>query len=407
MLSRCNRNLLIGLLTCGIAAGNALVCAEPAAGVENPAGRLVVYVGTYNGPKSKGIYEYDFDPASGAMTAVGEPAEITNSSFMAIHPNGKYLYSVIETENFRGKNSGGLKSFAIDPKSGQLTPLNEQSSEGAIPCHLVVDPTGQHVLVANYNGGTFTAVAIEPDGKLGPVEAVHHDHGSSVNRERQEAAHPHGVCFDPAGKFFLVADLGVDKLFVYRLETVSKDTAVRFEPAQPPFAAIAPGSGPRHVAFHPNGKILYLVNELGGTLMAFHYDAETGALHQFQTISTLPKGFTGKNTAAAVVVHPTGRYVYACNRGDDSVVAYSVDATSGTLTFVERVSSGGKTPRDCVIDPNGDWLLATNQGSDNVTVFKIDADSGRLKPTDKPIEIGAPGCVIFHRLNSANDSIKH
>ncbi len=407
MPSHWNSNLSLGCLALAMAAGNMLFSATPASAVENPAGRLVVYVGTYNGPKSGGIYEYDFDPATGAMTAAGEPAEITNSSFMAIHPNGKYLYSVIETENFRGKNSGGLKSFAINAKSGQLTPLNEQSSEGGIPCHLVVDPTGQHVLVANYNGGTFTAVAIEPDGKLGPVEAVHHDHGSSINRERQEAAHPHGVCFDPAGKFFLVADLGIDKLFVYRLETVSKDTAVRFEPAQTPFAAIAPGSGPRHVAFHPNGKFLYLVNELGGTLMAFHYDAETGALHQFQTISTLPKDFTGKNTASAVVVHPTGRYVYACNRGDDSVVAYSVDATSGKLNFVERVSSGGKTPRDCVIDPDGHWLLATNQGSDNVTVFQIDADSGRLKPTDKPTEIGAPGCVIFHRLTAANDSLKH
>ena len=173
MPSHWNSNLSLGCLALAMAAGNMLFSATPASAVENPAGRLVVYVGTYNGPKSRGIYEYEFDPATGAMTAAGEPAEITNSSFMAIHPNGKYLYSVIETENFRGKNSGGLKSFAINAKSGQLTPLNEQSSEGGIPCHLVVDPTGQHVLVANYNGGTFTAVAIEPDGKLGPVEAVH------------------------------------------------------------------------------------------------------------------------------------------------------------------------------------------------------------------------------------------
>jgi 6-phosphogluconolactonase len=394
------------LLTAGIATAMTFLLVSAAQAAEPAGGKLAVYVGTYNGPKSKGIYEYELDPTSGTLTQVGDPAAITNSSFMAIHPNGRFLYSVIETENFGGKNTGGLKAFAIDAKSGQLSPLNEQSSEGGIPCHVAVDPTGQHILVANYNGSTVTAVAVESDGKLGAVEAVKRDHGSSVNRERQEAAHPHGVAFDPAGKFLLVADLGVDKVFVYDLASAGKDSAFRFEPAKQPFAKIAPGSGPRHVAFHPNGKFLYLVNELSGTVVVFHYDAEHGALHELQTISTLPEGFTGKNTASAVVVHPTGRYVYACNRGDDSVVAYSAHADTGKLTFLERQSSGGKTPRDCAIDPTGHWLLTTNQGSDNVTVFHIDPASGRLKPTASPTEVGAPGCVVFLRLPATESAKK-
>jgi len=374
-----------------------LAClASPAGRAAAPAparGQCLVYVGTYTGAKSKGIYAYRFDSATGALSPLGLAAETSHPTFLAIAPNRRFLYAANEISDFGGKSSGAVSAFAITPQTGQLTLLNQASSGGPGPCHLVVDKTGKNVLVANYAGGSIEVLPIQPDGRLGAATAFVQHQGASVNPQRQAGPHAHSINLDAANRFAFVADLGLDKVLIYRFGAAQGTLT----PNDPPAAALKPGAGPRHFAFHPSGRFAYVINELQSTVTAFNYDAQRGALSELQTVSTLPEGFAGNNSTAEVQVHRSGKFLYGSNRGHDSIAVFAIDPGKGTLSLAEHQPTRGKTPRNFGLDPTGARLLAANQGSDTVVVFGIDQATGRLHPTGQVVEVGAPVCIKFVR----------
>lgn len=348
-----------------------------------------VYFGTYTGKESQGIYQATLDTSTGKL---GEPtlaSEAVNPSFLAIHPTGKFLYAVGEIADFEGKKTGGVTAFAID-SSGKLMKLNQQSSEGTGPCHISVAKDGGTAFVANYGGGSCCSLPIGDDGKLAPAASAIQHEGHSVNDKRQTAPHAHSINLDPSNQFAFVADLGLDKVLIYKVDG-KKHTLT---PNDPPSGSVAPGSGPRHFAFHPSGKAAYVINELANTITAFAFDAAKGTLTETQTITTLPKDFTGTSYTAEVVVHPSGKFVYGSNRGHDSLAVFEI-AADGKLTAAGHVPTGGKTPRNFNVDPTGKWILAANQGSNTVTVFAVDQTTGMLTPTGQSITVGSPVCVRF------------
>jgi 6-phosphogluconolactonase len=350
-----------------------------------------VYFGTYSGAKSKGIYVSRFDSASGKLGAPELAAEIRSPSFLALHPRNPWLYAVSEVGDFGGKRSGAVSAFVIDPKTGKLKLLNQQPSGGGGPCHLSVDRSGKCVLTANYGTGSVAALPLHEDGGLGEPAATIQHHGSSVNPQRQEGPHAHYITPDPANSFALACDLGLDRVLVYHLDPAKPSLAAN----DPPFASVKPGSGPRHLVFSSDGKFVYVVNEMASTVTAFTYDEKLGSLRELQTIATLPADFKGQSTCAEIQGHPSGRFIYASNRGHDSIAVFEVAAATGELSKVEIQSTQGKTPRHFALDPSGRWLLAENQGSDGVVEFKVDPGSGRLTATGERIAIGSPVCAVF------------
>jgi 6-phosphogluconolactonase len=356
-------------------------------------GKYLFYVGTYteDGSKSKGIYAYRFDAATGQVTSLGLAAETTNPSFVALHPNGRFLYAVNEVGKYQGPNSGGVSAFSIDRASGKLTFLNEVPSRGADPCYITVDKTGKHVLVANYTGGSVAVFPVLEDGKLGEASAFVQHTGKGSNPERQEAPHAHSIDLSPDNHFAMVDDLGLDELLVYKFDATKGSLAAN----DPPFAKLDAGAGPRHFALHPSGKFAYVVTEMHSSVTAFSADLSAGTFHPIQTTSTLPKGFTGRNDDAEIEVHPSGKFLYASNRGHDSIAVFAIDGKKGTLTPVEDTPTQGKEPRHFAIDPTGAYLFAENQKSDNIVVFRIDQKTGRLTPGGQTLEVATPVCVKF------------
>ena len=352
---------------------------------------LVVYVGTYTGPGSKGIYLLRMDLASGALTAPEVAAEVTHPTFLAVHPSRRFLYAVGEIRNFSGRKSGAVSAFAIVPESGALRLLNQQPSGGTGPCHLTVDSAGRNVLVANYGSGSVAVLPVGEDGQLAEPSSVIQHEGSGPNPKRQAGPHAHSINLDPAGRFAFAADLGLDKVLVYRFDPGKGNLA----PHDPPAAAVAPGAGPRHFAFHPTGRFAYVINELASTVTAFAYDAERGALSQVQTVSTLPSGFDGSNSTAEVQVHPSGRFLYGSNRGHNSIAIFAIEPRTGRLTAVGHEPTQGDWPRNFGIDPTGTYLVVANRRSNNLVVLRIDPKTGQLKPTGIAAEVPAPVCVKF------------
>ena len=358
-------------------------------------GKNLFYVGTYTeeGSKSKGIYAFRFDDATGDVTPLGLAAETTNPSFVAASPNGKFLYAVNEVGKYKGPNSGGVSAFAIDHATGKLTFLNEVASRGADPCYITVDRTGKFVLVANYTGGSVAVFPVAADGGLGEASSFVQHSGHGPNAERQEGPHAHSIDLSADNRFAMVDDLGLDEVDVYKFDS-GKGTLTANDP---PFTKVAAGAGPRHFVMHPSGKFAYVIAEMGHTVTVFSNDAAEGKLQVLQTISTLPADFTGRNDDAEIAVHPSGKFLYASNRGDDTIVIYAIDGNKGTLTQVGRVPTGGKEPRSFEIDPTGKFLLAENQKSDDVVVFRIDEKTGGLTATGKVFEVGSPVCLKFVR----------
>lgn len=352
-----------------------------------------VYFGTYTGKKSKGIYVARFDPKSGDLSPADLVAETPSPSFLAVHPKNRFLYAVNEISEFQGKKAGAVSAYSVNASTGKLSPINQQSSGGSGPGHLIVDKGGKNVLVANYGGGSVASLPIGSDGELAAASAFVQHSGSSVNKNRQEAPHAHGIYLDAASRFAYVPDLGLDKVLIYRFDAKQGGLAA----ADPSFASVSPGAGPRHFALHPKGRFAYVINELVCTLTAFSCDPKTGALNEIQTLSTLPASETFKPqfSTAELYVHPSGKFLYGSNRGHDTIAVYAIDSKTGRLTYVENVSTLGKTPRSFGIDPSGQWLLACNQSSDSVVVFRIAQATGRLTPTGKTIEVGAPVSVAF------------
>jgi 6-phosphogluconolactonase len=352
-----------------------------------------VYIGTYTGRNSQGIYQFDFDTASGKASEPELAGEAANPSFLAVSADGKFLYCVSESGgNGSNKKVGMVNAMALDPATGKLTLLNQQPSGGEGPCHVTIDASGKFVLTTNYASGSVSVLPINADGTLGAATAFDQHTGSGPMKGRQEGPHAHSANMDPTNRFAIVCDLGLDKVFVYRLNGDGTLT-----PNEPPTASVAPGGGPRHFTFHPNGKIAYVINEMGSTVTAFKWDAGKGTLTEVQTIGTLPEGSTAKNnTTAEVKVHPSGKFLYGSNRGDDSIAMFAVDPESGKLSSLGHVSCGGKTPRNFAIDPTGKWLLAANQNSNNICVFRIDPTSGKLEATGEEIKVSHPVCVKFY-----------
>jgi 6-phosphogluconolactonase len=353
----------------------------------------LVYVGTYTTKQtSKGIYAYNFNATTGQLSSIGLAAESTDPSFVAVHPNGKFLYAVNEVGDFNGMKSGAVSAFAIDPKSGALKLLNQVSTHGAGPCFVSLDKTGRFVLVANYDGGSVATFAIQDDGSLSLLKGFVQHSGSGVDKERQEGPHAHWIGVSPDNRFALAADLGLDDVLVYKLD----DVRGGLTPNTPPLAEVKPGSGPRHLVFHPTGKFAYLVSEMSSTVTAFAYSAQKGSLSALQTLPMLPKDYSGVREAAEIAVHPSGKFLYASNRGTaNSIVAYKIDAVKGTLTAAGTFSTKGMIPRNFAIDPTGQFLLAANEDSGNIVVFRIDATTGSLTPTGQVVEVPAPVCITF------------
>jgi 6-phosphogluconolactonase len=352
--------------------------------------RFWVYIGTnsHRPSTSKGIYLCRFDASTGK---IGEPdvaAEIGDPGWQAITSSGKFLYTVGTTSNHR---TSIVAAYSIDSATGALAALNEQPSKGKDTTHLDVDPSGSCAVAANYGSGDVSVFPINSDGSLGAVSAVIKHIGSSVNKDRQRHPFPHSCNFDPSGRFVLVPDLGVDKVYIYQLDAATRSLAE----ASPPTVAVAPGSGPRHLSFHPNGKFAYLINEMGGTVVVYSWDSNQGKLLPLQTVSTLPPGYKGINTSAEVRIHPNGRFLYASNRGPDDLAIFEINSAAGTLTPVGYQSTQGKAPRDFRIDPTGQFLFAANQDSDSVVIFRINAETGQLTPTGDVLNIPTPICVTF------------
>jgi 6-phosphogluconolactonase len=356
-------------------------------------GEIRVYLGTYTRAPStsKGIYLARLNLATGQLTAPEPVAEVTNPTFLAFHPNGKFLYAIGEIADFGGQKTGAVSALAIDPQTGRLTLLNQQPSQGVGPCHVSVDATGRNALVANYGGGSVSCLPIGADGRLAPPSCSIQHFGSSVNPKRQAGPHAHSINVAPDNRFAFVADLGMDQLFVYKFDAAKGKLA----PNDPPSAVLKPGAGPRHFAFHPNKRFAYVINELDSTVTAFRYDMAQGTLETLQSLSTLPADWSGASTTAEVAVHPSGRFLYGSNRGHDSIAIFAVDENTGKLTFLGCESTQGKHPRNFGIDPSGRFLVAANMQSDNVVVFRIDPQSGKLQATGSTISLPMPSCVKF------------
>jgi 6-phosphogluconolactonase len=352
-----------------------------------------VYFGTFPRTGSKGIYVSRLDLSSGKVSEPELAAETKGPGFLAIHPNHKFLYAVGDPDKAFEKPSGAVSSFSIDSKTGKLTLLNQLSSVGKGPAHLSVDRSGKCVLVANYGGGNIAALPIQADGRLSEATTFIQHTGSSVNPQRQKEPHAHSINVSPDNKFAFVADLGLDKIMIYKLDP-AKGTLVA---NNPPSASVNPGAGPRHFAFHPDGKFAYVINEIQCTVTGFSYDAKRGDLKEIQTVSTLPEGVAVQNgfSTAEVQVHPSGKFLYGSNRGHDTIAVFELDAKTGKLKLVQNESTQGNIPRNFGIDPTGQFLLAANQNTDNVTVFRIDSKTGRLSPTGQKLSVLMPVCVKF------------
>lgn len=378
---------LIGILLAvvGILPPHSVQAADPA-----KTDKLWVYLGTYTNQKSKGIYRCELDLVTGKLSTPMLAVETPSPSFLAIHPNGRFLYAANEVGTFEGEKTGAVSAFAIDPKTGNLTLLNQQSSRGSGPCHLVVDRQGKNVLVANYGGGNIASLPIDSDGKLGKATSFVQHKGTSVDKRRQQAPHAHSINLDSANRFAFAADLGLDKVLIYRFDA-AKGTLT---PNDPPAASLAPGAGPRHFAFHPGGKYAYVINEMLCTVTGFAYDAERGALKEVQTITTLPHEVRKGYSTAEVVVHPSGKFLYGSNRGHDSIAIFTIEPKNGLLTAIGHEPTKGKMPRNFNIDPTGKYLLAANHATDNVVVFRIDPLTGKLSAVHE-ISAPTPVCVRF------------
>lgn len=344
-----------------------------------------VYFGSHRAGPGIGFSLAHFDTDTGVLTPPRFLAEAQAPAFFVISPDGGHLYTC------NSGSPGGVSAYAIDPHSGGLTYLNHELAGGADTSFISLDGTGRFALAANYGGGNVAVFRLKADGSLGDWTAFVQHSGHGVDPVRQTHAYAHSIITDPSNRFALVADLGLDELFVYRFDAQKGSLA----PNDPPYVRVAPGSGARHARFHPNGRWVYLINEIASTVIAFNWDPDAGRLAPFQSVSTLPETFKGKSACAEMELHPNGRFLYASNRGDDSLAVFAIDPATGRLAFVQRIRSGGKTPRNFAFDPTGRWIICTNHDSDNAVVFRVDGETGMLAQAGAPVAVPYPFCERF------------
>lgn len=355
--------------------------------------KYLMYVGTYteNGSSSEGIYAYRFDAATGGVTPIGLAAKTVNPSFLAIHPNLRFLYAVNEVSNYQGRKTGAVSAFAIDRATGKLRFLNQIASGGTDPCYITVDRSGKYVLVANYTSGSISVFPIRENGSLGEASALIQHKGHGTNPERQEGPHAHSIDMSPDNRFAIVDDLGLDETLVYPFDS-QKGV---LDSDQVKIARADAGAGPRHFAMAPNGKFGYVINEMGSSVTAFSFDASSGTLTRIETIASIPKDFTKLDESAEIEVAPSGKFLYASNRGHDSLAVFKIDKSDGKLALIEYSPTKGESPRNFEISPGGRLLFAANEKSDSIVEFRIDQQTGKLDATGKTFEIGQPVCVRF------------
>lgn len=349
-----------------------------------------VFVGTYTaqeGSESKGIYVYRMDPSSGELTFDRTMDDVVNPSFLGLHPGQTILYAVNEVQDFAGEKGGGVSALSLDPGASGV--LNQQPSHGTDPCHISVEQTGRFALVANYSSGSVAMFPIQADGRLGSATGIVQHSGSSVHPDRQAGPHAHCILPDPTNRFAIAVDLGLDKFLVYKMDLERGKLSKQDE------VVVPAGAGPRHLTFHPNGKFAYLINELNSTLIGYRYHSETAAFEELQTVPALPADFAGENLCAAIKVSPNGKFLYASNRGHDSIACFHIDENTGILTYRSHASTGGKEPRDFAIDPTGNFLLAANQKSHMIVTFQIDGETGQLSKTGHDVAVSMPVCLKF------------
>lgn len=347
---------------------------------------ITAYIGTYTREGSKGIYIHRYDAGTGALTPVGS-VESDNPSFLAIHPSGRFLYAVNEVGEYEGERAGAISAFTI--RGDALTLINQQSTKGTGPCHVSIDATGRYAVVANYGGGSTCLLPIADNGALGEASDFVQHEGSSVNPQRQQGPHAHSATISPDNKYVYVADLGLDEVLIYQLDLANGKLIAN----DPPSVSVAPGQGPRHFAFHPDGQYAYLINEIGNTIAVYARNAGTGALTPRQSIATLPDDFSG--TSHTADIHVTADFVYGSNRGHDSVAIFAIDKSTGTLTLVDIHPTGGQTPRNIALSPDGNHLLAENQASGTIVSFAIDHQTGKLTETGHTAKVPLPVCLKF------------
>lgn len=362
----------------------------------------LLYVGTYSEPirfasgkvlegGGRGIHVLRLDAGAGTLTEAAAAAPARNPSYLTFDPARRFLYAVNEMKEHDGAFGGGASAFALDAATGSLAHLNTVATHGTDPCHLAVDRSGRNLVVANYSSGHVTVLPIRADGSLGAATQVIAHAGSSLDPVRQTGPHVHHIAVDAAGARVYATDLGLDRIVAYRLDAASGTLA----PDDPPFTQLLPGAGPRQLVLDAGGGRAYVLNELGSSVTAHAYDARTGRLVPRRTVSTLPGGFSGRNTCAEMRVAPSGRFLYASNRGHDSVAIFAIAPGSGDLSPLGHVATGGATPRCFDLARSGDFLAAANQDSGTVVLFKVDIQTGALTPTGSVAPVGTPVCVRF------------
>jgi 6-phosphogluconolactonase len=346
---------------------------------------------------SKGIYLYWLRTegkelsTSPALVALGVAAETPDPSFLTLDTKRRLLFCANETDSFEGKPGGGVSAFSIDATTGKLKLINQQSSKGRSPCQLVLDQTGRNILVANYSDGSVAVLPVDATGKLGEATCVIQDTGKGPDAKRQEGPHAHCVTMSPDNRFAFVCDLGIDKVLSFKFDAEHG----KLTPNDSPFYSSKPGAGPRHLVFHPNGKFAYLINEIGSTITVLAYDAKAGALTELQTLSSLSTFYHGRNTGAEIAVVPSGKFLFASNRGSDSIEQFAIDSEKGTLTLVQDQPTGGKTPRYFGIQPSGEHLAICNQDSYSIRLCRINATTGNLAPYEFFAVAPSPTCAVF------------
>ena len=351
-----------------------------------------VYVGTYtHDGKSKGIYLLKMTRGTGALRVVGPVAETIEPSFLTISPNGRFVYSVNETTEYEGKPSGAVSAFVRDIATDNLTLLNRVPSGGGAPCYITLDRAGKFVLVANYVGGSVAVFPILERGGVGEASSFVQHVGHGLDPDRQSSPHAHCIMPDPANRFILAADLGLDRVLAYRFDA----RAGKLSANPSAEAVMAPGAGPRHLAFHPSGHTVYVVNELNSTVATLRYDAATGALTGLQTVPSLRDEMSGGNAPADVHVHPSGRFLYMSNRGRDSIAVFAIDKRTSTLQPLQFEPTGGNWPRNFAIDPSGRFLFVAHERSSTIVTHRIDTRTGKLTSTGQTLELPSPVCIRF------------
>jgi len=389
-----NRRTFIKYSALGLAGtslSSSLLSCENASPEPEPAiTMLPLYIGTYTNKESEGIYRALFNPATGELTDFRLAAPATNPSFLAIHPQQTHIYAVNEVTDYDGAPSGAVSAFSIQ-QNGELEHVNSQATQGGAPCYISTDAYGRWVLTANYVGGNVALFPVQENGQLSEASSLIQHEGSSVNPRRQQAPHAHCIVLDKSDRYAYAADLGIDKVMIYQLDQEQGQLI----PNNPPFVEMAPGAGPRHFVFHPNGVHAFAINELDSTVTALGFNEANGALDPISSASTLPSDFQGSNSCADIHIHPNGRYVYGSNRGHNSIAILEFDAISGTLTLVGTESTQGETPRNFCLDPTGQYLLAANQQSDTIVSFSIDSETGLLSSTGHVLNAPTPVCLKF------------